>query len=289
MRTNVGTPPRPPPGGAGGGFLQRIVPVPPCLRGCVLLVALAGCATSGGGPDREGAQASIEKGREAAGKGEHKAAVDHFTRAIRANPESAEAFYGRGVSNVELRRDSRIEGDVRPYEQKALEDFSTAIRLNASFGDAYFNRAMVRLSLAQYKAAAEDLRHAAKFKPQDPEPHLLLGRMYEHKFEDMGILAIQHYDHYVELGGREPDVVEKVRAWREISRKPKEPQAQKGPTPEDEEKAKKLHEEAMRLFRDEKKEEAAKLLETLLTTYGQTRYVQGQQGPLRALLNAFKK
>jgi len=266
-----------------------LVSVPPCLRGCLLLCVLAGCATSDGGPDVESAQSSVEKGREAAGRGDHKAAADHYTKALRAHPESAEAYYGRGVSNVQLRLDARIEGDSRPYEQKALEDFSIAIRLNPSFGDAYFNRAMVRMSLAQYKAAADDLRHAAKFKAQDPEPHYLLGRLYEQKFEDMGILALQHYDQYVELGGREPDIVDKVRVWREINKKPAAPQGAKGPTPEDEEKAKKLHEEAMKLFRDEKKEEAAKLLETLLTTYGETRYVQGQLGPLRALLNAFKK
>lgn len=250
---------------------------------------IAGCATAGGGPDVEGAQGLIGKGREAAGRGDHKAAVDHYTKAIRAHPESAEAYYHRGVSNVALRLDARIEGDARPYEQKAHDDFSMAVRLNPSFGDAYFNRAMVRMSLAQYKAAADDLRHASKFKPQDPEPHLLLGRMYEHKFEDMGILALQHYDQYVELGGREPDIVEKVRVWREISRKPAAPTGAKGPAPEDEEKAKKLHEEAMRLFRDEKKEEAAKLLDALLTTYGETKYVQSQKGPLQALRNAFKK
>ncbi len=270
-----------------GGGIQAIA-VSASLRLCGFLV-LAGCATEGGGPDVDAARLSIEKGRAAAERGDHRAAVDHFTTAIGANPESAEAFYGRGVSNVGLRLDPEVGGDVRPYERKALDDFSSAIRLNPSFGDAYFNRAMVRMSLAQYKAAAEDLRLAAKFRPQDPEPHFLLGRMYEEKFEDLGILALQHYDQYVELGGREPDVVEKVRAWREISRRPAAPQGAKGPSPEDEEKAKKLHEEAMKLFRDEKKEEAAKLLETLLGTYGETRYVQAQQGPLRALLNAFKK
>lgn len=275
-----------PPRGSGGSF-RKVFSA--SLRLCGFL-SFAGCATAEGGPDVEEAQASIEKGHDAAGRGDHKAAVDHYSRAIRANPESAVAYYGRGVSNVQLRLDAKIEGDARPYELKAMDDFSFAIRLNPSFGDAYFNRAMVRMSLAQYKAAAEDLRHAGKFKPQDAEPHLLLGRLYEHKFEDMGILALQHYDQYVELGGREPDIVDKVRAWREINRKPAAPvPGAKGPTPEDEEKAKKLHEEAMRLFRDEKKEEAAKILETLLTTHGQTRYVQGQQVPLRALLNAFKK
>lgn len=264
------------------------------MKGAVLILSgllVAGCATAGGGPDLDGAQASIEKGREAAARGDHKGALGHYTTALRANPESAEAYYGRGVSNVQLRLDSSAQGDVRPYEQKALEDFTAAVRLNPSYGDAYFNRAMVRMSLAQYKGAAEDLRHASKFKPQDPEPHFLLGRMYEHKFEDMGMLALQHYDHYVELGGREPDIVEKVRVWRELKKQPPAPAGTKGPTPEDEEKAKKLHEEAMRLFRDEKREEAVKLLETLLGQYGHTRYVQDPQllRATKALINSYKK
>jgi tetratricopeptide (TPR) repeat protein len=259
--------------------------------GILLALLAAGCATRAGGPDLEGAQALIEKGREAAERGDDRAAVDLYTKAIRAHPESAEAYYGRGVSHVRLRLDPKAEGDVRPHEQKALDDFSQAIRFNPSFGDAYFNRAMVRFSRAQYKAAADDLRHAAKFKPQDPEPHLLLGRMYEEKFEDMGMLALEHYDQYVDKGGTDPDAREKVRAWRELKKSlaPPPAAAPKGPGPDDEEKAKKLHEEAMKLFRDEKKDEAVKILETLLSTYGQTRYVQSQQGPLRALLNAFKK
>jgi hypothetical protein len=94
----------------------------------------------------------------------------------------------------------------------------------------------------------------------------------------------------VELGGRDPDIVEKVRIWRELNKKPATPApGSKGPTPDDEEKAKQIHQEAMKLFREEKKEEAAKLLDQLLTTYGETRYVQSQKGPLQALRNAFKK
>jgi tetratricopeptide (TPR) repeat protein len=259
----------------------------------VLLSALAaGCASApeGGAADVEASRSHLEKGRELAGKNRHAEAVEAFTRAVKAHPDGAEAYFERGCSGVRLRLNAETQGDSRELEEKALRDFSAAIRLNPAFGKAYFNRAMVFASRAQFRAAAEDLLNACQYDAKNAEAHLQLGRLYEEKFEDRGIAALEHYDRYAELGGRDAATLDKVRAWREIKKQaaPAVPPS-KAPTVDDEKKAAELHDEFKRLFRENKKAEALKLIETLLGQYGGTAYVRERAREFSALLAALKK
>src|SRR6185295_11758345 len=156
----------------------------------------------------------VEDGREAARKRDHPEAIRIYTRAVKANPDNAEAYYERGKSCIQVRLDPKTEGDSRTYENQAVEDFGAALRKNPAYADAYFNRAMLLSSRAQYKQAVDDLLNAVRFKPQDPEAHLSLGEIYENKFEDRMVLAMDHYEKYVDLGGTSGTVREKVRLWK---------------------------------------------------------------------------
>lgn len=262
----------------------------------VLLSALAaGCASApeGGAADVEASRSHLEKGRELAGKNRHAEAVEAFTRAVKAHPDGAEAYFERGCSGVRLRLNAETQGDSRELEEKALRDFSAAIRLNPAFGKAYFNRAMVFASRAQFRAAAEDLLNACQYDAKNAEAHLQLGRLYEEKFEDRGIAALEHYDRYAELGGRDAATLDKVRAWREIKKQqastaPGAP-AGKPPGPDDEKKAAALHEEFKKLLREDRKAEALKAMETLLSQHGQTAYVRERTREFSAVLNALQK
>ena len=149
---------------------------------------------------------------------------------------------------------------------------------------------MVLAARANYRAAAEDLLQACQYDARNPEPHLQLGRMYEDKFEDRGLAALEHYEKYADLGGRDPVTLDKVRAWREIKKQaaPAAPPS-KAPTVDDEKKAAELHDEFKRLFRENKKAEALKLIETLLGQYGGTAYVRERAREFSALLAALKK
>lgn len=264
------------------------------LASVLLGASLWGCASS----PEAGLQASqqlLDDGRVAARANRHVDAIALFTNAVQMNPDLAEAWYERGRSHVHLRLDPKSEGDTRGFEQKALDDFSMAVRKNPAFADAYFNRAMILSSRAQYKAAIDDLMNAARFNPRDAESHLCMGEIYEKKFEDRIVLAMDHYEKYVDLGGTDATAREKVRVWKEFRKQqsaapaPIPPPSSKAPTAEEEAKAQELHQKALELLKQPDKTEAVKAMENLLTAYGHTKYVQEKAKALQAAISIFKK
>ena len=262
----------------------------------VAIFGLWGCASRNGSLDPSASLQLLDDGRDAAKKKNHVEAIGYFTQAVKANPDLAEAWHERGKSNIELRLDVKAEGESRQFEQKAFEDFSMAIRKNPAFADAYFNRAMILASRAQYKPALDDLLNASRFKPRDPEPHLWMAELYEKKFEDRALLAMDHYEKYVELGGTDGPAREKVLAWKEFKKRMKEdetkppvPPPSKTPTPEEEAKAAELHLKALELLKQSDKSEAVKIMEELLGSYGHTKYVQDKAKALQFAVSTFKK
>ena len=259
------------------------------------VLALWGCASSDMAPGVEASLKSLEAGRESARRKNYPEAISYFTDAVKANSDLAEAWYERGKANIDLRMDPKAEGDSRTYEQRALEDFSMAIRKNPAYADAYFNRAMLLSSRAQFKQAIDDLLNAARFKPNDPEPHLYMGELYEAKFEDRMPHAMEHYEKYVDLGGTDPVVREKVRIWKEYKKQSAVPESapprppSRAPTSEEENKAAELHVKALDLLKNPDKGPAVALMEELLTKYGHTKYVQEKSRALQAAVSAFKK
>lgn len=260
----------------------------------VASAALWGCVSSEEAGVAE-SQQLLEDGRMEARRHRHPEAIGLFTSAVKANPDLAEGWYERGKSNIALRLDPKSEGDSRSYEQRAFEDFSMAIRKNPAFADAYFNRAMILSSRAQFKPAVDDLLNAARFNPRDPEPHLWMGEIYEKKFEDRIVLAMDHYEKYVDLGGTDGAAREKVRAWKEFRKQVSPapagtpPPPSKAPTAEDESKAAQLHQKALELLKQPDKSDAVKAMEELLSSYGHTKYVQEKAKALQAAISIFKK
>jgi len=258
-----------------------------------LLLLAAGCATQDGSAEIADAQRKLEEGRECVRKGRLQEAIPFFTQAVKANPELAEGWFERGQCEIQLRLDPKTEGDLRSYEQRSLDDFTMAIRKNPAFADAYFNRAMILSSRAQYKLAADDLLNAVRFNPQDPEAHRWLGELYEKKFEDRIVLAMEHYEKYVDLGGTDPTIREKARLWKELRKQitapSPEPTTNRAPTLEEEHKAQELHAKGLELLKNPDKAEAVKTFEQLLSAYGHTKYVQGKLQALQAVVAAFKK
>jgi tetratricopeptide (TPR) repeat protein len=251
------------------------------------LCLLGACSSEETGPDLKRARELVEEGRQAAKKGEHARAIDLYSQAVEVNPNFSEAFYERGNSEIQLRcqREADIEG--RAYEERALADYSMAITKSPAFADAIFNRAMIYLSRAQYRPAAEELLKVIDLNKQDPEPHLILGQIYETRFEDRQVAANDHYELYVDLGGRDEAVKERVKLWKEL--KKRIPAAStKPPTPEDEKKAAELHENFKRLIGDGQRSEAIKALEELVSRYANTQYVQ-QHPEFKVVLGTLKK
>jgi tetratricopeptide (TPR) repeat protein len=272
------------------------------VRVCSLvpLLVLAACSSRPVEEVRAEEAASYREQADAeAQSGNHAAAFDLYSEAIKLNPSSAETFFRRGNMCVKMSPDHAPSGTKRDWIRQAVFDYSKAIELNPVFTTAMFNRAMVYMKMKQYRPATLDLNEIVTLEkgntsnPMLKDALLYLGEVLLTKFEDEQIRAMSHYEAYVALGGDRPDIVKKVREWREvkesIARENAGP-APKGPTADDEAAAKQLHSRILALIPkgEEQKPEIAKLLEELMTKHGHTKYVRDNEKGLKALQNAFR-
>ncbi len=76
-------------------------------------------------------------------------ALSEYDEAIRLNPDSAEAYFNRGLARALLDQDP-----------SAIADYDEALRLNPNFAEAYFHRACLKDYLALRKSLVSD-RNAA--------------------------------------------------------------------------------------------------------------------------------
>ncbi|HEY9610345.1 tetratricopeptide repeat protein, partial [Allocoleopsis sp.] len=88
--------------------------------------------------------------------GNHDAALADYEKAISLNPNSARAFYNRGLTRNRLNQ-----------HQSAIQDYSEAIRLQPTFAEAFYNRGLSRFNLKNYKEAIDDLNKAAALFKQN--------------------------------------------------------------------------------------------------------------------------
>ncbi|MBN2224439.1 MAG: tetratricopeptide repeat protein [Deltaproteobacteria bacterium] len=80
--------------------------------------------------------------------------VDYFTRAIRLNPELADAYTCRGTAN----------GDLGRYD-RAVADYTKAIELNPDNAQTYNNRGYAYEKLGSYDKAVADYTRAIRIEP----------------------------------------------------------------------------------------------------------------------------
>lgn len=255
-------------------------------RAALILALVAGCSSGAPKLDVERARGYYNEGRTAQERNEHEEAVGAFTSAIKYNPGLADAYYFRAWSWLQLRKLEKPPKPVRELVDRAFADYSAAVNANPTYADAYFSRAMLLCSRANYHAAVADLLVCARYKPKDPEPHLILGQIYEEKFENQIVLAMKHYDEYVKLGGTNQAIREKVALYKQLTAKQEDPK--KEPTAEDEKKAQELHEK-FKLLYPTNEDEAFKAIEELVTKYNHTKYFKQKAQALTALYNGLKE
>jgi tetratricopeptide (TPR) repeat protein len=83
-------------------------------------------------------------------------AIEDFSRVIQLDRDHAEAYNYRGTAYFWLNQ----------YQQ-ALADYNQAIRLDSKLTIAYYNRAYVRLELGDKAGAIEDFRQGAALSKQE--------------------------------------------------------------------------------------------------------------------------
>jgi len=125
---------------------------------------------------------------------ENPEATKDYDEAISLNPQSAEAYYERG-----------LEYQKQGQEERAIEDFDKAIRIDPEFAKAYRNRGYAYLNTKQYDLAIADNTRATKFDPNDPVARLNLGVAY--KLQGNKAEAIANFEKVINLSDN-PQVVE---------------------------------------------------------------------------------
>ena len=124
--------------------------------------------------------------------GQNEDAIADCNEAIRLKPDLDGAYINRGNAKQELEQ----------YEA-AIADYDEAIRLKPALVEAYSNRGVAKARLGQYEAAIADYDEAIRLKPDHVEAYINRG-VAKHKsgrHED----AIADYDEAIRL---KPDHVE---------------------------------------------------------------------------------
>ncbi|XPV76094.1 MAG: tetratricopeptide repeat protein [Desulfovibrio sp.] len=90
--------------------------------------------------------------------GQHKQAIDAYTRCIKEDPNDARAWYGRGYSHSETKR-----------PMKAIADYNKAIELEPAMITPYLNLVELLITTDQYQDALETLQIVSNQKPTPQE------------------------------------------------------------------------------------------------------------------------
>ncbi len=99
--------------------------------------------------------------------GAYDCAIEDLSKAIELNPNDAKAYTNRGAAYSE-----RSEND------RAIEDLNKAITLNSNNAKAHNNRGLAYLSIGAYDRAIEDLNKAIELDPNDAEAYNNRGNAY---------------------------------------------------------------------------------------------------------------
>lgn len=120
-------------------------------------------------------------------------AIDHYTNAIKLNPEMKMAYFYRGLIYAN-------------YSDKAkgIADFTTAISLDPNNADYYHERGKAYLHDRQPEKAIEDYQKTLTFTPNDADCFNGLGGAYESlkQFDQ----AIEFYSRSLQINANEPYV-----------------------------------------------------------------------------------
>jgi tetratricopeptide (TPR) repeat protein len=113
------------------------------------------------------ADAYVSRGNAYYNLGQHQRAMGDFNKAVRLNPDNAMAYNNRGLAYYKLGQ-----------YQRAIEDYNEAIRLKTDDAVAYNNRGVAYKNLGQYQRAIEDYNQAIRLQPDDADAYNNRGAAY---------------------------------------------------------------------------------------------------------------
>jgi tetratricopeptide (TPR) repeat protein len=117
-------------------------------------------------------------------QGNFQGALADYNRAIKINPQNANAYYNRGLLKATKLQDDR----------GALADYNRAIKLKPNYDAAYNNRGNLKAdNLQDYQGALTDYDRAIKLKPRNADAYYNRGVLKHTFLKDLagGIADLQ--------------------------------------------------------------------------------------------------
>ena len=157
---------------------------------------------------------------EAHQQGDYDKAIEHYTEAIKLNPNYARAHNNRGVAyyntkdfkyamvdyteairlNPNFFQAYNNRGSVyyaKKQYDKAIKEYDEAIKLNPNYARAYYNRGVTYALTRRYNKAIEDYTRVIELNPNNAEAYYIRGIAYSAKGKYNK--AIEDYTKAVEL------------------------------------------------------------------------------------------
>lgn len=126
------------------------------------------CILAGAAVAQSPSAESFKRGTDYLRKGDHAHAIEAYSEAIRLDPGSGIAFYGRGYAYY-----------VSHDDDRAIQDFNEAIRLEPTYADAFRDRGRAYEDKNDYDHAIRDYTEALRLKPT--ERFLLYDRAFDYE------------------------------------------------------------------------------------------------------------
>jgi tetratricopeptide (TPR) repeat protein len=134
----------------------------------------------------DSATAFYNRGIARVGAGDNQGAIQDYSEAIRLKPDFATAFYSRG----DARSDA---GD----HQGAIQGYSEAIRLKPDDAVAFYNRGLARSDAGDHQGAIQDYSEAIRLKPDYADAFFNRGFARRDAGDHQG--AVQDYSEAIRL------------------------------------------------------------------------------------------
>jgi tetratricopeptide (TPR) repeat protein len=259
--------------------------------GIALAAAAGGCMTENDfdpGPPPPEIPDAYHRGVDRLDRGLYQEAIDDFTSALKTRPEWFSPYSMRGDAYLRIIDSPERRWSQAQYLEAAVIDFSNAIELRPSDAFAWYHRALAYIQMRKYDLAARDLLQlTTSVSPTDPDPEKILGFIYEENFQGMEREALEHYTAYYRKGGRDEEVLSRLRALESMV--PAAPAPAAEGSPERERKAKELYGELGAATFSNNKEAQLLLLETLLKDYADTKFIAPMVQTLQQALETIRQ
>jgi tetratricopeptide (TPR) repeat protein len=133
------------------------------MKGTIIVLIFSIFLTSCGGDDY------YNLGIYQAKQGNHKKAIEFFTKTIEKNPNDFDAFYNRAVSRQ----------TIGGMENEAISDYTNVIELKPNDFDAFMNRGVANMRIGNYEKAISDYKKTIQINPDYSLTYANLGNVYK--------------------------------------------------------------------------------------------------------------